>query len=328
MFDIIQDYQDKELSNLSSDESNIADTDEQITTADLTSSIKEESETEAEATINSIFSYLKDIGQFKLLTAEEEVDLAKRIKNGDSDAKDILINSNLRLVVHIAKDYYSRYSATNPSMQFSDYIQEGSMGLIKAAEHFDYTRGRFTTLATLWIKQYITQALVKQGNIIHVPEYLVRAKGRIINFISEYEQINGEKPSDDEISQTLQIPLSRVKNALGSSKCTLPWEVNQDNDDEQILPSMYIESKSIEQPDVLLMRSELRLQIIEAIKELPNRTQIMVMLRFGLIDGVEHTYEEIAKEFYMTRENVRKIVSGALTTLAKNSHTFIDQEVD
>lgn len=253
--------------------------------------------------------YLKEIGRGDLLTSDEEVDLACKISKGDKKAKEELLRANLRLVVSIAKRYAGR------GIHFLDLIQEGNLGLMKAVEKFDYTRGfKFSTYATWWIRQAITRAIADQSKTIRIPVHMVETVNKIKRISSLLLHNNGRDPTEIEISRELGIPLEKVKDALKVSHDPLSLEspIGED-EDRQIIDT--ISDKATMSPVETATHSLLHDSLLEVLQTLTEREQMVLTKRFGLIDGRSHTLEEVGQELHVTRERVRQIESKALRKL-------------
>lgn len=255
--------------------------------------------------------YLKDITRVPLLTAEEEVALAKRIENGDKKAKERMIEANLRLVVSIAK----RYAGKN--MQFLDLIQEGNIGLIKAAEKFDYRRGfKFSTYATWWIRQSITRAISDKSRTIRVPVHVSENIHRVARIKRQLNVELGKEPTNEEIADRMGIKVEKVREIMRASMepVSLGAPVGEDGDStlEDFIPDS---THSVENEVAQIRLTE---QVQEALEMLPEREQRVLRLRFGLDDGRSRTLEEVGSEFHVTRERIRQIEAKALRKLNTN----------
>ena len=270
-----------------------------------------------QATLDSVQMYLREIGKVPLLTAIEEVDLAKRIEKGDQAARERLTSANLRLVVSIAKKYVGR----SPNLTLLDLIQEGNMGLFKAVEKFDYHKGyKFSTYATWWIRQAITRALADQSRTIRIPVHMVET-------ISKYTQIKrrllqdlGREPLPEEIAAEMDLDIDKVRQIMKISQETVSLEAPiGDNEEESTLGEFIEDEKSI-LPSQVAARRLLRDQLKDILGELSPREQKILTMRFGLTDGVTHTLEEVGKEFGVTRERIRQIEAKALEKIRKHKH--------
>ena len=249
--------------------------------------------------------YLRDIGKTPLLTAEEEVALAKRIEAGDAEAKKRLTEANLRLVVSIAKRY------TGKGMHSLDLIQEGNIGLMKAAEKFDYRKGfKFSTYATWWIRQAITRAIADQSRTIRIPVHMSELMAKVARARRQLIQELGKDPTPGEITEKAGIPEEKVREILKISQGPVSLETpigeNEDNCLEDFIPDS---TYSIEETITQMCLKE---QVHEVVGNLPEKEQKVICLRFGLDDGRGRTLEEVGKEFNVTRERIRQIESNAL----------------
>lgn len=254
--------------------------------------------------------YLKDIGKVPLLSPEEEIELAKRILEGDEEAKARLCQANLRLVVSIAK----KWASTN-SLSFLDLIQEGNMGLLKAVEKFDYTKGfRFSTYATWWIKQAITRAIADQSRTIRLPVHMVETINRYGRTVRQLTQKLSRDPTLEEIAAEMGLPESKVidiqKSALDPVSLETP--VGEEEDSKM---SDFIEDESARSPMDIASQNLLREQLLAVIDTLTPREQQVIRERYGLMDGKAKTLEEVGKEFSVTRERIRQIEAKALRKL-------------
>ncbi len=254
--------------------------------------------------------YLKDIGKVPLLSPEEEIELAKKILDGDEEAKSRLCQSNLRLVVSIAK----RWASTN-SLSFLDLIQEGNMGLLRAVEKFDYTKGfRFSTYATWWIKQAITRAIADQSRTIRLPVHMVETINRYGRTVRQLTQKLSREPTLEEIAEAMGISESKVveiqKSALDPVSLETP--IGEEEDSKM---SDFIEDESAKSPMEVASQKLLHEQLMSVIDTLTPREQQVIRERYGLIDGKAKTLEEVGKEFSVTRERIRQIEAKALRKL-------------
>lgn len=254
--------------------------------------------------------YLKDIGQAQLLTAEQEVELAKRILEGDEYAKRQLSERNLKLVVSIAKKYVNR-----SSMQFLDLIQEGNMGLLKAVEKFDYTKGfRFSTYATWWIRQSITRAIADQARTIRIPVHMVETIHRLSRTSKQLMQELGRDPTNAELAERMGLTEARVVEIQKIAQDPVSLESPVGEEDESKI-SDFVEDESVQSPTDNASHDILRTQLLEVIETLTPREQKVIRLRYGLDDGHARTLEEVGKEFNVTRERIRQIEAKALRKL-------------
>jgi len=267
---------------------------------------------ELERTIDlddSVKMYLREIGTINLLNQDEEIELARRVANGDDVAKQDLINANLRLVVSIAKKY------TGQGLLFLDLIQEGNTGLIRAAEKFDYTKGfKFSTYATWWIKQGITRAIADQSRTIRVPVHMVETIYKVKKVSRMLMQELGRKPSDEEVADRTDIPLENIVAIRKYSQIPLSLEMPIGDEDSSQLGD-FIEDKNLESPDNVTMRNILREELLKSMGILTEREQMILKLRFGFDDGRPRTLEEVGRVYNVTRERIRQIEEKALRKL-------------
>ena len=259
--------------------------------------------------------YLKEIGKVPLLSLEEEAGLAKRIELGDEEAKRILAEANLRLVVSIAKRYVGR------GMQFLDLIQEGNLGLIKAVEKFDYTKGyKFSTYATWWIRQAITRAIADQARTIRIPVHMVETINRLIRVSRQLLQELGREPSAEEIAARAQMPVERVREVLKISQEPVSLETPIGEEEDSHLGD-FIQDERVTVPAEAAAFTLLHEQLMEVLETLTEREQKVLKLRFGLEDGRPRTLEEVGRDFNVTRERIRQIEAKALRKLRHPSRS-------
>ena len=259
--------------------------------------------------------YLKEIGKVPLLTAEEEIDLAKRMEEGDEDAKHRLCESNLRLVVSIAKRYVGR------GMLFLDLIQEGNLGLIKAVEKFDYTKGyKFSTYATWWIRQAITRAIADQARTIRIPVHMVETINKTIRVSRQLLQELGHDPSAEEIAAEMDMPVEKVRDILKIAQEPVSLETPIGEEEDSHLGD-FIPDEDASEPSEAASFSLLREQLEEVLDTLAPREKKVLELRFGIADGRTRTLEEVGKEFNVTRERIRQIEAKALRKLRHPSRS-------
>lgn len=259
--------------------------------------------------------YLKEIGKVPLLSLEEEADLAKRIELGDEEAKRILAEANLRLVVSIAKRYVGR------GMQFLDLIQEGNLGLIKAVEKFDYTKGyKFSTYATWWIRQAITRAIADQARTIRIPVHMVETINRLIRVSRQLLQELGREPSAEEIAARVEMPVERVREVLKISQEPVSLETPIGEEEDSHLGD-FIQDERVTVPAEAAAFTLLHEQLMEVLETLTEREQKVLKLRFGLEDGRPRTLEEVGRDFNVTRERIRQIEAKALRKLRHPSRS-------
>ncbi len=259
--------------------------------------------------------YLKDIGKVPLLSAEEEIELAKRIEEGDEYAKKQLSEANLRLVVSIAKKYVGR------GMLFLDLIQEGNLGLIKAVEKFDYRKGyKFSTYATWWIRQAITRAIADQARTIRIPVHMVETINKLIKTQRQLVQELGREPSPEEIADRMDLSVERVREIIKISQEPVSLETPIGEEEDSHLGD-FIQDDNVPIPVEAATYTLLKEQLLEVIGTLTEREQKVLKLRFGLIDGRGRTLEEVGKEFNVTRERIRQIEAKALRKLRHPSRS-------
>ena len=259
--------------------------------------------------------YLKEIGKVSLLTADEEIELAKRMEQGDEDAKKRLAEANLRLVVSIAKRYVGR------GMLFLDLIQEGNLGLIKAVEKFDYRKGyKFSTYATLWIRQAITRAIADQARTIRIPVHMVETINKLIRVSRQLLQELGREPTPEEIAEEMKMPVDRVREILKISQEPVSLETPIGEEEDSHLGD-FIQDDNVPVPADAAAFTLLKEQLIEVLGTLTEREQKVLRLRFGLDDGRARTLEEVGKEFNVTRERIRQIEAKALRKLRHPSRS-------
>ena len=259
--------------------------------------------------------YLKEIGKVPLLTAEEEIEIAKQLEAGDESAKQKLAEANLRLVVSIAKRYVGR------GMLFLDLIQEGNLGLIKAVEKFDYRKGyKFSTYATWWIRQAITRAIADQARTIRIPVHMVETINKLIRVSRQLLQELGREPSPEEIAAEMKMPVERVREILKISQEPVSLETPIGEEEDSHLGD-FIQDENVPVPSDAAAFTLLKEQLVEVLDTLTEREQKVLRLRFGLDDGRARTLEEVGKEFNVTRERIRQIEAKALRKLRHPSRS-------
>ena len=259
--------------------------------------------------------YLKEIGKVPLLSAEEEIELAKRMENGDEAAKKRLAEANLRLVVSIAKRYVGR------GMLFLDLIQEGNLGLIKAVEKFDYRKGyKFSTYATWWIRQAITRAIAHQARTIRIPVHMVETINKLIRVSRQLLQELGREPTPEEIADKMDMSVERVREILKISQEPVSLETPIGEEEDSHLGA-FIQDDNVPVPADAAAFTLLKEQLVEVLSTLTDREQKVLRLRFGLDDGRARTLEEVGKEFNVTRERIRQIEAKALRKLRHPSRS-------
>ena len=299
-----------------------ADTDDDV---DIDNMIAEEEEVDMEnidlsvpegvSIEDPVRMYLKEIGKVPLLSAEREIELAKRMEEGDEDAKKELAEANLRLVVSIAKRYVGR------GMLFLDLIQEGNLGLIKAVEKFDYHKGyKFSTYATWWIRQAITRAIADQARTIRIPVHMVETINKLIRVSRQLLQELGREPLPEEIAKELDMPVERVREILKISQEPVSLETPIGEEEDSHLGD-FIQDDNVPVPAEAAAQTLLKEQLDEVLDTLTEREQKVLRLRFGMNDGRARTLEEVVKEFDVTRERIRQIEAKALRKLRHPSRS-------
>ena len=299
-----------------------ADTDDDV---DIDNMIAEEEEVDMEnidlsvpegvSIEDPVRMYLKEIGKVPLLSAEREIELAKRMEEGDEDAKKELAEANLRLVVSIAKRYVGR------GMLFLDLIQEGNLGLIKAVEKFDYHKGyKFSTYATWWIRQAITRAIADQARTIRIPVHMVETINKLIRVSRQLLQELGREPLPEEIAKELDMPVERVREILKISQEPVSLETPIGEEEDSHLGD-FIQDDNVPVPAEAAAQTLLKEQLDEVLDTLTEREQKVLRLRIGMNDGRARTLEEVGKEFDVTRERIRQIEAKALRKLRHPSRS-------
>lgn len=259
--------------------------------------------------------YLKEIGKVPLLSGDDEIDLAKRMALGDKEAKKRLAEANLRLVVSIAKRYVGR------GMQFLDLIQEGNLGLIKAVDKFDYTKGyKFSTYATWWIRQAITRSIADQSRTIRIPVHMVETINRLVRTSRSLVQELGREPTPDEIAEHMEIPVERVREIMKISQEPVSLETPIGEEEDSHLGD-FIQDDHMVVPADAAAFTLLHEQLVEVLDTLTVREQQVLRLRFGLDDGRPRTLEEVGRQFNVTRERIRQIEAKALRKLRHPSRS-------
>ncbi|MGM9521192.1 MAG: RNA polymerase sigma factor RpoD [Oscillospiraceae bacterium] len=259
--------------------------------------------------------YLKEIGKVSLLTPEEEIELAKRMAEGDEEAKKRMAEANLRLVVSIAKRYVGR------GMLFLDLIQEGNLGLIKAVEKFNYQKGyKFSTYATWWIRQAITRAIADQARTIRIPVHMVETINKVIRVSRQLLQELGHDPTPEEIAEEMNMPVEKVRDILKIAQEPVSLETPIGEEEDSHLGD-FIPDEDASEPAEAASFTLLKEQLVEVLDTLTPREKKVLELRFGIIDGRTRTLEEVGKEFNVTRERIRQIEAKALRKLRHPSRS-------
>ncbi len=265
--------------------------------------------------------YLKEIGNIPLLTQEQEIELGKRIEEGDESAKQQMIEANLRLVVSIAKKYLGR------GMSFLDLIQEGNMGLMKAVDKFDYTRGnKFSTYATWWIRQAITRGIADSAKTIRVPVHMVETINKTLRTSRQLLQELGREPTNEEIAARMDLPLEKVNEIMQSSKDPVSLDTPVGEEDDTQLGD-FVQDEKMQSPEDSATKTMMKAALTEAMDKLTDRERLVLTLRFGLDgEGVGQTLEEVGQQLGVTRERIRQIEAKALRKLRnpKNGRALRD----
>lgn len=264
---------------------------------------------------DSIQMYLREIGQYPLLTASEERALAKRIVDGDAEARNLLARANLRLVVSIAKKYVGR----SPDLTLLDLIQEGNLGLFKAVDKFDFTKGfKFSTYATWWIRQAITRALADQSRTIRIPVHMVETMAKYKQVSRRLAQDFGREPMAEEIATEMDVEVEKIYQIEKISQDTISLELPIGDDDDRSRLSDFIADDRIISPDQEVAHRILADQMQEILSSLSEKERKILEMRHGLLDGTYHTLEEVGKEFGVTRERIRQIEAKALEKIRQH----------
>lgn len=267
---------------------------------------------------DSVRLYLREIGKIPLLTPEEEADLADRIVKGDKKAKDKMVESNMRLVVSIAKRYGGR------GLDFLDLIQEGNTGLLRAVEKFDPAKGfKFSTYATWWVRQAITRAIADQARTIRIPVHMVETINKVLRTTRKLTTELNREPTNEEIAEELGLEPEKIDYVMRIKQdiASLDASVGRDGDDEDSVLGDFVEDEERDSPEESAANQILKEQLSEIIATLTDREQKIIRLRFGIGGGRPHTLEEVGNEFDVTRERIRQIEAKALSKLRKNKDT-------
>jgi RNA polymerase primary sigma factor len=272
---------------------------------------------------DSVRLYLREIGKIPLLSAEEELELAKKVSEGDKDAKDKMAEANMRLVVSIAKRYVGR------GLDLLDLIQEGNTGLLRAVEKFDHTKGfKFSTCATWWIRQAITRAIADQARTIRIPVHMVETINKLLRTQRRLTQELNREPSNEEIAAAMEIEVDKVEHIMKIKQDISSLDASIRDDEEESVLADFIEDEDTISPEESATNQLLKEQVKGMLGALTEREQKILKLRFGLEDGKQHTLEEVGQEFSVTRERIRQIEAKALAKLrkhkdAKKLHDYI-----
>ncbi len=317
--EVPEESDDDILIDVDADEDDLLDSDEEdLENLDDVEEVRIEETSEVlegVSTEDPVRMYLKEIGNVPLLTSEQEVELARRVEEGDPEAKKALTEANLRLVVSIAKKYVGR------GMPFLDLIQEGNMGLMKAVDKFDYTKGyKFSTYATWWIRQAITRGIADTGRTIRVPVHMVETINKTLRMTRQLLQELGREPTPEEVAEKLGVPASRVREVLKISRDPVSLDTPIGEEDDSHLGD-FIEDDTALSPADSATFSMLKEELSNALESLTERERQVVKLRFGLEDGRARTLEEVGKEFNVTRERIRQIEAKALRKLRHPSRS-------
>lgn len=267
---------------------------------------------------DSVRLYLREIGKIPLLTAEEEADLAQRIVKGDKKAKDKMIESNMRLVVSVAKRYGGR------GLDFLDLIQEGNTGLLRAVDKFDPDKGfKFSTYATWWVRQAITRAIADQARTIRIPVHMVETINKVLRTTRKLTSELNREPTNEEIAKALDMDLDKIDYVMRIKQdiASLDASIGREGDDEESVLGDFVEDEERASPEDSAANQILKEQLSEIISTLSDREQKIIRLRFGIGGGRPHTLEEVGAEFDVTRERIRQIEAKALSKLRKNKDT-------
>jgi RNA polymerase primary sigma factor len=273
-----------------------------------------------DSSYDSIQMYLKEIGQFPLLSAADERDLAQRIQQGDKEGKNLLARANLRLVVSIAKKYVGR----SANLTLLDLIQEGNLGLFKAVEKFDWEKGyKFSTYATWWIRQAVTRALADQSRTIRIPVHMVETISKYKQVVRRLSQDLGREPLPGEVATEMGIEVEKIYNIKNINQDTVSLEKPIGDDDEKSTLGEFIADDKILSPDMESAQRILSDQVREILTDLSEKERKILEMRHGLADGIVHTLEEVGREFNVTRERIRQIEAKAIEKI--RAHDKVDK---
>ena len=283
--------------------------DNEVENEDIDESLENLASADSVSLDDPVKLYLKEIGRVQLLSSDDEIELAKKIIEGDEKAKKRLAEANLRLVVSIAKRYVGR------GMYFLDLIQEGNVGLIKAVEKFDYTKGfKFSTYATWWIRQAITRAIADQARTIRIPVHMVETINRLKKAQSQLLHENGREPTEEQIAEAMDLPIERVREIMRVAQETVSMETPIGPEEDSRLMD-FIRDEDALAPDEAALKTITNEDIDSVLKTLTPREEAVIRLRFGLEDGRCHTLEQVGLQFNVTRERIRQIEAKALRKL-------------
>ena len=309
--EIVEDKDDRRDLNILAADLNSSDDSEKISSAE----VNEITVPDGLAIDDPVRMYLKEIGRVPLLTAQQEIELAKRMEKGDVSAQKELAEANLRLVVSIAKRYVGR------GMMFLDLIQEGNLGLIKAVEKFDYNKGyKFSTYATWWIRQAITRAIADQARTIRIPVHMVETINKLVRVSRALLQEYGSEPTAEEIAEKMEVPVERVREIMKIAQEPVSLETPIGEEEDSHLGD-FIEDHEAQAPADVASFTLLKEQLTEVLSTLTPREKDVLKLRFGLEDGKARTLEEVGKNFHVTRERIRQIEAKALRKLRHPSRS-------
>ncbi len=262
---------------------------------------------------DSVKLYLQQLTKLSLATHDQEKEFAKRILEGDHEAREALVTANLRLVVSIAKKY------TNRGLLFLDLIQEGNLGLLRSIEKFDYTMGyKFSTYSTWWIRQAITRAIAEQSRVIRIPVHIMELVNKVRRQVSNFVQQHGREPTTEELAEETDLPIDKIKEIQKLTQEPVSLEVSVGEKEDTVLEN-YISNEGAVSPEEAVIDNLLRDQISKVLKTLSEREQTVIKLRFGLEDGIPRSLEEIGRIMGVTRERVRQIEEKSLKKLRVNS---------